>query len=111
MSVVVNNGWVILDRDDMDTGLALAPGLKASKTSNGRDAFEEDTSQWWLVHISSGRTISPHGYSSLQDAHQLAGVLATKLDWTRDEFEIGMSDLKQARTTMEMFDQTLGISN
>jgi hypothetical protein len=95
----------------MDTGLALAPGLKASKTLNGGDAFEEDTSQWWLVHVPSGRAISRHGYSSMQDAHRLAGVLVTKMDWTRDEFEISMSDLKQVRATMEMFDQALGNTN
>lgn len=110
MGVVVNNGRVVLDRDGMDTGLALAPGLKASKTLNGGDAFEEDTSQWWLVHVPSGRAISRHGYSSMQDAHRLAGLLATKIDWTKDEFEISMSDLKQARATMEMFDQAVGIS-
>lgn len=111
IGVVVNNGRVVLDRNGMDTGLALAPGLRASKTPSGGDAFEEDTSQWWLVHIPSGRTISPHGYLSLQDAHRLAGVLATKMDWTRDEFEISMNDLKQARATMEMFDQALGNTN
>lgn len=111
IGVVVNNGWVVLDCDGMDTGLALAPGLRASKTLNGIDMFEEDTSQWWLVHVPSGRTISPHGYSSIQDAHQLAGVLAAKMDWTRGEFEISRSDLKQARTTMEMFDQALGNTN
>jgi hypothetical protein len=111
IGVVVKNGRVVLSWDGMDTGLALAPGLKASKTLNGGDVFEEDTGQWWLVHVPSGRMIAPHGYSSIQDAHQLAGVLATKMDWTRDEFEISMSDLKQARATMEMFDQTLGNTN
>lgn len=111
MGVVVNNGRVVLDQDGIDTGLALAPGLKASKTLNGGDAFEEDTSQWWLVHVPSGRTISLHGYSRMQDAHRLAGVLINKMDWTRDDFEISMSDLKQVRATMERFDQALGISN
>jgi hypothetical protein len=47
----------------------------------------------------------------MQDAHRLAGVLVTKMDWTRDEFEISMSDLKQVRATMEMFDQALGNTN
>ena len=111
IGVVVNNGRVVLGGDGMDTGLALAPSLRASKTLNGDDAFEEDIGQWWLVHVSSGRTISVHGYSRIQDAHRLAGVLATKIDWTRDESEIGMSDLKQVRATMEMFDQTLDSSN
>lgn len=107
IGVMVNKGQVVLDRDGIDTGLALTPGLRVSKAFNGDEAFEEDTSQWWLVHVPSGRTISLHGYSSMQDAHRLAGVLATKMDWTKDDFEISMSDLKQARATMEMFDQIL----
>lgn len=102
--LVAENGQVVLRPDGRDTGLALTPSLKLPERPGG--PVREDTGQWWLTHISSGKTLGSQPYESPEEAGLLAGLLA-QVDWTRDEEELTTAELKKVNTTIAMFNQLL----
>lgn len=102
--LVAENGQVVLRLDGRDTGLAITPSLKLPERPG--EPVQEDTRQWWLTHISSGKTLGSQPYESLEEVGLLAGLLA-QVDWTRDEAELTTAELKKVNTTIAMFNQLL----
>ena len=103
--VPINNGYVVLRPDGMDTGLTLAPAVKVKDGT-----MQEDTREWWLTHIPSGKSLPNAGpYRSPEQAQLLAGVLA-QLDWTRSETELTTEDLRRAGATVTAFNTALNSS-
>ena len=105
---VVENGYVLLQRNGWDTGLAVTPALKLGSLRNGTQAVEEDTSLWWLTHIASGRTLGSQPYERIEEAQLIGSVLA-QLDWTRTEQEIPLRDISRAQATIEQFNRALAV--
>lgn len=103
---VVDKGYVLVRPDGSDTGLALTPNLKAETGAGGKAVIREDTSQWWITHIPSGRTVVGQPYDNLEEAHFLGNILA-QMDWTRDETEFTTADYRRASATVTFFNQTL----
>lgn len=107
--VVVRQGFVVVrpDRHNpdgvTDTGLAVVPGLKVD--GSGAHILE-DTAEWHLVHIQSGKTIPGATYGSLAQAGLLAGVLA-QLDWNRAEGELSTAEIRQVGATISLYNQSL----
>ena len=103
---VVEQGYVLLRPDGLDTGLAISPDLNVERQANGQVQVQEDTSRWWITHIASGRTLVNQPYSSLAEAQMLGNILA-QLDWTRDEGEIPAAEYHRASATIALYNQTL----
>jgi hypothetical protein len=107
---VVEQGYVLLRPDGLDTGLAISPDLNVERRANGQVQVEEDTSRWWITHIASGRTLVNQPYSSLAEAQMLGNILA-QIDWTRDEGEIPAAEYHRASATIALYNQTLAQAN
>lgn len=113
--VDVSGGFVVVEPDQfnpdgvLDTGLAIIPGLKPDPVGGG---IIEDTSEWYLVHIPSGKTIPGACYRSLKQAELLASILA-QLDWNRAEGEMSTEEIRLVGGTVSYFNQALqqAISN
>lgn len=103
---VVDKGYVMVRPDGSDTGLALTPNLKAETGTDGKAVIREDTSQWWITHILSGRAVTDRSYSNLETAQTLGNILA-QMDWTRDETEFSTADYRRASATVTFFNQSL----
>lgn len=107
--VEVSGGFVVVapDRHNadgvVDTGLAVVPGLKPDPSGGG---IIEDTSEWYLVHIPSGKTIPEARYGRLEQASLLAGILA-QLDWTREEGEMSTAERRLVGGTVSYYNQAL----
>ncbi|GIK42127.1 MAG: hypothetical protein BroJett011_59600 [Chloroflexota bacterium] len=103
---VAEKAYVVKQRqNDIDTGLALTPGLRIVQGS-GEIGIQEDTREWWVVHIPSGRTISHRGYTRIEEAHMLASYLA-QIDWTRDLSEISAAEITRTNNSISSYDQSL----
>ena len=98
---VAENGYVALRPNGWDTGLAITPALK----KNAGGGMQEDPEKWWITHISSGKGISGP-YETPQAAKGLADVLA-QLDWTREEDEIGVGDLRRVQVTASAYKRAM----
>lgn len=97
-------GYVVTRSNGYDTGLAVTPALKL-KNEDG--AVEEDTQQWWITHIPSGKHIPGAGaYERPEEAQLLAGVLA-QLDWTRSETELTTAEIRRVGATVSAFNESL----
>ena len=96
---VVEQGYVALRPNGLDTGLALTPALKSA----GAGGVREDPSTWSITHIASGKGLSGP-YPSPQAAKPLVDILA-QLDWSRSEEEISGAELRQAQLTAAAFMQ------
>jgi len=103
---VVDKGYVMVRPDGSDTGLALTPNLKAETGADGQAVIREDTSQWWITHIPSGRAVTDQAYDNLETAQTLGNILA-QMDWTRDETEFSTADYRRASATVTFFNQSL----
>ncbi|MCB0190376.1 MAG: hypothetical protein KDJ65_00380 [Anaerolineae bacterium] len=103
---VVDKAYVLLRPDGSDTGLALTPNLKAETGADGQAVIREDTGQWWITHIPSGRVVTDQAYGNLETAHMLGSILA-QMDWTRDETEFSTADYRRASATITFFNQSL----
>jgi hypothetical protein len=94
------NGYVVLRPDGSDTGLALTPALKLNDQGG---KVEADTTRWWVTHIPSGKRVPGAGaYNRPEEAQLLAGVLA-QLDWTRDETDLTITEIRQVGATVSAF--------
>lgn len=98
---VVENGYVVLRRNGLDTGLAVTPALR----QDGRGGLQEDNGQWWLTHIDSGKGMSGP-YDNPTEAQALASILA-QIDWARPEDEINPLDMRRASATATAYQQAL----
>jgi hypothetical protein len=107
---VVEKGYVMLRPDGSDTGLALTPNLKAERGPDGQAQIQEDTSQWWITHIPSGRAVTDRAYDNLETAQMLGNILA-QMDWTRDETDFSTADYRRASATVTFFNQSLAEAN
>lgn len=96
---VVEQGYVALRPNGLDTGLALTPALLPA----GQGGLREDASAWSITHIASGKGLSGP-YPSPQAAKPLVDILA-QLDWSRSEAEISGAELRQAQATAAAFQQ------
>jgi len=105
--VILQSGYVVLRATGRETGLAVIPGLKRRQSTDGSDLFQEDTSEWWVLHIDSGRTVSSRGYKTPEQAQMLASALARWRDWTLDANELTAGDLKTARAVIDLFDAAI----
>jgi hypothetical protein len=94
---VVEQGYVALRPNGLDTGLALTPALKP----DGQGGVREDPTAWSITHIASGKGLSGP-YPSPQAAKPLVDILA-QLDWSRSEEEISGAELRQAQLTAAAF--------
>ena len=103
---VVNQGQVVLRPDGSDTGLAVTPAVRIGALKNGVQDVEEDTGQWMLTHIPSGRSLGQRAFERLETAHQLAGILA-QLDWTRPAEAISDQEVQQVNQTFQYYHQAL----
>lgn len=102
---ITQNGEVVVRRDNGDaTGLALVPTL--IDTKRPETPISEDLSEWWIIHVPSGRNVSHRGYKDKKSAWQLASVLA-QIDWNRDELEIPDTLIGRANNTITFFDYHL----
>lgn len=97
---------MLLRPDGSDTGLALTPNLKAETGADGKAVIREDTSQWWITHIASGRTVTDQAYGNLETAQTLGNILA-QMDWTRNETEFSTADYRRTSATVSFFNQSL----
>lgn len=101
---VVQNGQIAMRPNGTPTGLALVPGIVLP--DNPGDPLREDTRQWWVAHVNSGKILSHQGYSDGKEAWRLAGLLA-QMDWDRSEDEFSASEIVKANTTIALFDRAL----
>jgi hypothetical protein len=98
---------VALHENGQDTGLAITPVVSIGPLQkDGTQAVTEDTRQWMITHIPSGKELGQRSFSSLENAQQLATILA-QLDWTREENQISDKEIKQVRRTFHYYGQAL----
>lgn len=104
---VVKQGYVALRENGQDTGLAITPMVSIGPLQkDGTQAVTEDTRQWMITHLPSGKDLGKQAFSSLENAQQLATILA-QLDWTREENQISDQEISQVRRTFHYYSQAL----
>ncbi|GAB4437483.1 MAG: hypothetical protein Kow0031_19290 [Anaerolineae bacterium] len=104
---VVKQGYVALREDGQDTGLAITPMVSIGPLQkDGTQEVTEDTRQWMITHLPSGKDLGKHAFSTLENAQQLATILA-QLDWTREENQISDQEISQVRRTFHYYSQAL----
>lgn len=103
----IQQGHVVLRTDGRDTGLALTPAVQIGQLQeDGTQAVREDTGQWMITHIPSGRSLGNRAFGNLETARVLAGILA-QVDWTRDERQITDREVSQVTQTFDYYNQAL----
>lgn len=103
----VQQGHVVLRLDGRDTGLALTPAVQIGQLqADGTQAVREDTGQWLITHIPSGRSLGNRAFGNLETARVLAGILA-QVDWTRAERQITDREVSQVTQTFDYYSQAL----
>jgi hypothetical protein len=73
---------------------------------DGTQAVREDTGQWMVTHIPSGRSLGNRAFGNLETARVLAGILA-QVDWTRTERQITDREVSQVTQTFDYYNQAL----
>jgi len=100
-------GYVALREDGRDTGLAITPSVRiGALRPDGTQEVSEDTSEWLITHIPSGKTLGNRAFSSMESARQLAGILA-QLDWTREAHQITDREVNQVNRTFQYYSAAL----
>ncbi len=92
----------MLRTDGRDTGLALTPAVQIGQLqADGTQAVREDTGQWLITHIPSGRSLGNRAFGNLETARVLAdqGDRLFVADSYGQRYEINRSEVRVPEET------------